>query len=155
MYKNDCRVAVLKSQSIEHYIIKALVESGVLSHNQLVKKYIDIQNGIRTNHKSKSYEKFCKNVLNGNKLRCVTNYDKNGEWYKGDCCLAKPRNNCKKLTHKQKMLILMWALPYCPEDVRYEYLRKQGFLNNTDITEEVIRCKEEFDKLDRSIERNG
>lgn len=156
-YKFECSdtVHVLKSQAIEHYVLKSFVNLGsVLRDNVMVRDFIKIQSGLPVSYSDDSYEGFCKNVLNGNKRSCVRNKKKViPSWYKTDCCPQDGNAYCQadRNSLDQKRLILMWALPYYPAYQKDEYLRKLGYLLNTSIEKSEELCNEEFEKIKKAV----
>lgn len=157
-FKDNERVTILKSQCIEHYVLKCLINLRLMPNTKDISDFININNGIKVEYNDETYEKFCKRVLNGNGMRCFANkLSRKYSWYVGDCCSQndyslKKRGipqKCKPLSKKQKALALMYHMPYRDENFIPD--RFSEFFKNIGTDFAISFCKREFDIINNSI----
>lgn len=143
-------VCILKSQPIEYYVLKMLCDAGWVSDTSLISKYKSLIHGKYISYTDRTFEKFCKNVLNSSYPRCLkNNSNQSPSWFTCDCDC----DNCGRVkpTLSQKALALMWALPYIIPYSKHDYLRAKGFLMNIDHEKAKTMCIREFNAIKELI----
>lgn len=115
-------VFIVKIPCIEYIALLTLIDMGIVRDTNLVNKFVE-STKHRVVHEEKSYEKFCKKVLNSYKLSCVHNKlvkggIKGSFWVKG-CGFS---NECRHIveavgctgamyTLKEKIKFFVYSLP--------------------------------------------
>ncbi len=153
-FSSEPRVVILKAQAIEYYILRSLIEVDIIPDYKWLKEFKKSLVGIPISYTAHSYERFCKGVLNGNPKECLVNKSTYmSGWYNGDCCDFRSSipEICKPFTESEKVLIIMYSLPYYPAYDRFQHLRDRGFLTHVSTEESVRICNQEFDAIKKSI----
>lgn len=134
-YRSSENIHILKSQCIEYYMLSMLNDCGLLYKSDLTTEFVNGFYGVKYSYSDNSFEKFCKRILNGQRLKCLNNKDKvKHSWYRDDCndykgkCLAY-----KKLSMYEKEVCCAEFLPYVPMLLKYTYLRNKDLMLNYDI----------------------
>lgn len=150
-------IVVLKSQCIEHYMLKCLYDLGVID-NSIVREYFNSMERGSLVYNDLSYEKYCKRVLGNSGMRCtinkVINRYTDKTWYNKNCCISsngKIPNKCSSKSLLQKKLAVMMYLPYCP--IYYVPMQFRKYFREKTISDVMLMCKEEFDVIDSSIKK--
>lgn len=143
-YYGNNRVNILNIPCIEFIILQVLINLQVLPKNADTQKFIDSVNGKEIEYSAKSYERFCKGVLNSTKKICLRNEEIKGTieyWYTGSCdCVGSFSKNCRRFNITQKAAALAFFLPYIEVGDRLVQFVNSGLLRENTISSAKNVC---------------
>lgn len=150
LYSGYDNVYILRIPCIEFIVLQLLLSLNVLDRaNEDVKKFCMSLSSYGIEYSAKSYERFCKGVLNASRKICVKNTIPRHmynfiSWYESECVCDDVRfsNNCSRYSMLQKMLALAYYMPYYENDKRLEPFISKGLLKKRSIKEAREYCEE-------------
>ena len=143
------QVHILRIPCIEFIALQVCLSLNALDRNNPdVKKFYASLVGDEIDYKAKSYERFCKGVLNSSRKLCVRNTEQYGlmnfiSWYESDCDCDDIRfsKNCSRYSLLQKVLALAYYIPYYENSKKIESFVESGLLRKRGIKEATEYCE--------------